>query len=207
MQQARFLLMLLCAEWLLLFRTWVAPSVLFPMVLAVAIRAGIYMNIPHFLGAGILIYALGAAMVWHLRSLFSRRSSRNREIYQTPDTGVPWLVIVAQKPKLALALELGIVAAFIFFLHETPLNVPPTTNIRPEVQAWMYQNALTIANMYAVLSFGGLFLWNLVHFTQKAPSRDEMRQGIKFNSVRQQSHSTPRLQSIKDMVNQYEDER
>ncbi len=93
-------------------------------------------------------------------------------MYQTPDTGVPWLVIVAQKPKAALVLELLIVAAFIFFLHATPLNVPPTTKIRPEVQAWMYQNALTIANIYAALGLGGLLLWDLVHFSQKLPAKD-----------------------------------
>jgi hypothetical protein len=202
----QFLLMLLCGEWLILFRTWVAPVVLFQMVLATAIRGGIYFAIPHFMGAGIMIYVLAAALVWHLRSMIFRGGGRFRLVYDTPDTGVPWLVIVTKNPKLALALELSVVAAFIFFLHETPVNVP-VSNIRPEVQAWMYQNARMMANVYAAMGFGGLFLWNLVHFTQKAPSRDEMRQGLKFNSVRQQSHGTPRLQSIKDMVNEYQEDQ
>ena len=200
METARFLLMVCCAEWLIIFRTWVAPRVLFGMAIALGVRMAGYMYLPHFAGAGILIYALMAAGVWHLRGMLFRRTGMSRRMYQTPDTGVPWLVIIAQQPKLALMLELGIVAAFIFFLHASPVVEPLTTKLRPEVQAWMYQNALTIANLYAMAGFAGLLLWDLVHFTQRMPARDEMRQGIKFNTVRPKSHRTPKLPSVKDMI-------
>jgi len=207
MELARFLLMVTCAEWLLIFRIWVAPGVLFGMFLAVAIRFAGYMYLPHFMGAGILIYVLAIAGIWHLKSLLFRRSSTARMMYETPTTGIPWLVIVARQPKLALALELCIVAGFIFFLHSTPLGIPVWSRATPQVQAWVYQNAQMIANLYAMAGFAGLMLWDLVHFSQRLPARSEMQQGLKYNVIRPNSHSTPRLPSVKDLVNQYQEER
>ena len=55
-------------------------------------------------------------MLYHLRCTWNRRSARNREFYNMPDTGVPWLVLVAQTPKAAQFLESLIMMAFVVYM-------------------------------------------------------------------------------------------
>ena len=196
MRHLRFIIALFCAEWLLIFRAWLSPSILFLLLLTAGGRLLALSATPRWMGAYVVFYIAFIALLMHLRALLSGRGRRNRAIYETPETGVPWLVLVAQNPKAALVLEIGISLAVVwYYFPYTPLRLPP--------EPW--ENPEAIATLSAYLGVCGLTLWNAVH--NRVPKVDIIQHhGLSFKLVRQQSHRRPRLPSVKELADQFQRE-
>jgi hypothetical protein len=196
MRHLRFIIALFCAEWLLIFRAWLSPSILFLLLLTAGFRLFALSVTPRWMGAYVVFYIAFISLLMHLRALLSGRGRRNRAIYETPETGVPWLVLVARNPKAALVLEIGISLAVVWiYFPYTPLRIPP--------EPWANPDA--IATLSAFLGVCGLTLWNAVH--NRVPKVDIIQpHGLSFKLVRQQSHRRPRLPSVKELADQFQRE-
>ena len=149
MTRGKFIIALFCAEWLIIFKAWLAPSVLFMLVMVAGLRLYAMSFIPHWMGAEAVIGVAGMALFIHLR--YIGRSAKFREFYKTPDTGVPWLVLGTQTPKGAMFLEIVIAMCVIwFYFPKTPLRMP------------LWENSGTIAGTSALVSVLALTLWNAI---------------------------------------------
>ena len=72
-----------------------------------------------------------AFLIWHLKAAYRGETSNNLDTFQTPDTGIPRLVVIARNLKLAEFLELGIVVAYLLlYVGKTP-SILPALSIRP----------------------------------------------------------------------------
>jgi hypothetical protein len=69
MTKFQFFIALLCAEWLVIFKAWLAPSVLFMLVMLAGLRLYAMSFIPHWMGAEAVIGVAGMALFIHLRYL------------------------------------------------------------------------------------------------------------------------------------------
>src|SRR5688572_21308415 len=109
MRLIRVIALLGCAEWLLIFRTWVSFRYLLLYAGFAALRLLYVPNLfPHWDNSYILLPISLLAILYHLRSAWRASTSHNQQTYGTSETGVPWLVIIAQNPKRAFALECAI---------------------------------------------------------------------------------------------------
>ena len=137
----RCLSLLLCAEWLLLFRTWISLRYLIVFLAAAVLRARLLNFIPHWDIHEFLYLATFPALLYHLRML--GRSARYREAYGTPDTGIPWLIIVARTEKAAYALEVAIIGAFMLYMDAYGVMVYPHDfgALDPDWQRWLSQRS------------------------------------------------------------------
>ena len=89
MRHFQFLALLMCAEWLLIFRIWVSFRFLLLFVAVCFLRARILALIPHW-DSYYLIFPLATlGMLYNLRSVLRGRSARYRDFYTTPDAGAP----------------------------------------------------------------------------------------------------------------------
>jgi hypothetical protein len=193
-KHVRFFIAIFCAEWLLIFRAWLSPSILFLLVITAGFRMYALSVTPRWMGAYVVFSIAAISLLMHLRGLL--RNRRNRDIYEIPDTGVPWLVLVAQHPKAAFALETVISLCIVWsYFPATPLRIPPGTWENPEL----------IAGVSALLGVAGLTLWNAVH--SRVPKVNVLqREGLTYNPVRQQSHRGPRLLSVQELAEQFQKE-
>jgi hypothetical protein len=190
MTRFQFFIALLCAEWLVIFRTWLAPSVLLTLVVIAGVRLYAMSFVPHWMGAEAVIGVAGMALLIHLRSW--GRHARYRDMYKTPDTGVPWLLMATQTPKGAMALEVVIAMAVIwFYFPKTPFRVPPG--------AW--ENPGIIGGTAAFVSVAGLTLWNAILNRRPRGGRHQ-----EYTPVRAQSHKGPRLPSVQELAEQFQKE-
>lgn len=204
----RIIALLGCAEWLLIFRTWVSFRYLFLYGGFAVLRLLYFLNFfPHWDNNYILLPICLLAILYHLRGAWRASTSHNQQTYGTPETGVPWLVIIAQNPKRALALEFAIITIFIFFLFNYGNIVYPRgfAALPQALQAWLSQlsNASLFAGINAISMLFAFSLWNLATSgkplwrTKTDPSADSYRH------VREQSHSPPRLPSVKELADEY----
>ena len=67
MTRGKFIIALFCAEWLVIFKAWLAPSVLFMLVSLAGLRLYVLSFIPHWMGAEAVIGVAGMALFIHLR--------------------------------------------------------------------------------------------------------------------------------------------
>jgi hypothetical protein len=190
MTRFQFFIALFCAEWLVIFRTWLAPSVLLTLVVIAGCRLYAMSFIPHWMGAEAVIGVAGMAFFIHLRSW--GRHAHYRDMYKTPDTGVPWLLMATQTPKGAMALEVVIAMAVIwFYFPQTPFRLPPGP----------WENPGIIGGMAAFVSVAGLTLWNAI-------LNRRLRQGSQqeYMPVQAQSRKGPRLPSVQELAEQFQKE-
>ena len=139
MQLIGFLMLLGCAEWALIFRTWVSFRYLL-------LYAGIgflrlyylFTYFPHWDAHYFIFPACILAVVQHLRSLWRASTSHNQQTYNTPETGVPWLAIIAQNRKRAQFLEYVIMMAFVWYMANYGRIVygPKFLTLSPAWRAW-----------------------------------------------------------------------
>jgi hypothetical protein len=200
----RIIALLGCAEWLLIFRTWVSFRYLFLYGGFAALRLFYFLNFfPHWNNNYILLPICLLAVLYHLRSAWRSRTSHNQQTYGTPETGVPWLVIIAQNPKRALALEFAIITIFIFFLFNYGNIVYPRGfgALPQALQAWLSSpsNVKAFAGINAFWMLFAYSLWNLavsrvpLWRPRTAPSSDA------YQYVREANHNPPKLPSVKDL--------
>ena len=166
MQLIRFIALLGCAEWLLIFRTWVSFRYLLLYAGFAALRLLYFPNLfPHWDNNYILLPISCLAILYHLRTARKGHTSHNQQTYNTPETGVPLLVIVAQNPKRAFALECAIIAAFVFYMaNYGNIVYPREFGALPQAwQAWLLplSNATLIAGINAFWTLLAYSLWNL----------------------------------------------
>ena len=162
----RFLAVLMCAEWLLIFRIWASFRFLLLFVALSMLRARFLGFIPHWDNSYVIFPVATVAMLYHLRCTVNRSSARYRDFYNAPDTGVPWLVIVAQTPKAAQVLEYVIMMVFLFYMMQYGNLVFPREfgALPPAWEAWLSRpaNAELFSVAYAVSAMFGFSLWNLI---------------------------------------------
>lgn len=149
-----------------------------------------------------------SAILFHsyLRSVWRRRSAHYRDFYNTPDSGVPWLVIVAQTPKAAQALEYVIMMALLFYMKGYGQLIYPREfgALPPAWQVWLADpgQAELFAVAYAISAMFGLSLWNLI--ASGAPLwKPKTSKTEAYPYVREASHSSPRLPTVKELADEH----
>jgi hypothetical protein len=207
MQFIRFLSLLMCAEWLLIFRIWPAFRWLVLFVAFSFFRARFLDFIPHWDSSYIIFPVAAVAMLYHLRCIWNRRSARNREIYNMPDTGVSWLVLIAQTPKAAQFLESLIMMAFlVYMVRYGNLVYPPGFGALPPAwKAWLSRpgHAELFSVVYALGAMVGLSFWNVIASgaplwkPKAAPSIEA------YPTVREARRTPPRLPSVKELADEH----
>ena len=127
----RALAALLAAEWILIFKTWLPPRTLFLLFCMAVLRFFLYTALPNFMGGSMVFFVAVPFLIWHLKAAFRGETKNNLDTFQTPDTGIPRLVVIARNLKLAEFLELGIVVAYLLlYVGKTP-SILPALSIRP----------------------------------------------------------------------------
>ena len=193
MWPVRIIALLGCAEWLLIFRTWVSFRYLLLYAGFAALRLLYLMKfLPHWDSNYILIMACFPALLWHLRSLWRASTSQNQQTYDTPETGVPWLVIVTRNRQFAFGLECAIITGFIVFMASYGrLILPPAWQSLSAAAAVTWINAFWMLFAYSLwnLAISGKPLWP----TRAVPATDP------YQYVREQNHSSPPLPSARDL--------
>jgi hypothetical protein len=144
-------------------------------------------------------------MLYHLRSAWHRRSARYRDFYNTPESGVPWLVMVAQTPKAAQLLEYVIMMAFLFYMKSYGHLVYPREfgALPPAWQAWLADpaNAELFSAAYAISAMFGLSFWNLI--ASGVPLwKPKTSNAEAYPYVREERHASPRLPSVKELADE-----
>jgi len=185
MTKFQFIIAMFCAEWLIIFKAWVAPSVLFMLVALAGLRLYLMSFIPHWMGAEAVIGVAGMALFIHLRHM--GRNASFRDFYKTPAVGVPWLILGTKTQKSAMFLEIVIAMCVVwFYFPKTPFRHP------------YWENAETIGATVALVSVFGLTLWNAV--LNRKP-REVQQQ---YKAVHAHSHKV-RLPSVKQMMEELGD--
>ena len=206
MRRFGFLPLLLCAEWLLIFRIWVSFRYLLLFILFGALRLRLLAFIPHWENHYTVLPLALIATLYNLRCVFNGSSARNREISTTPDTGVPWLVIVAKTKKAAQFLEFVIMGAFLYYMMQYGTLVYPAEfgALPPAWQAWLADgiHAELFIFAYFGLSMCGLAFWSLLEagvplWKPKTPTSADA-----YQHVQEVSHATPRLPSVKELADE-----
>ena len=205
MQLLGIVLLLGCAEWALIFRTWVSFRYLL-------LYAGIgflrlyylFTYFPHWDAHYFIFPACILAVLQHLRSLWRASTSHNQQTYNTPETGVPWLAIIAQNRKRAQFLEYVIMMAFVWYMANYGRIVypPKFLTLSPAWRSWFINpsNASTFTLLLAVATVFTYGLWNVavsgVPFfrPREAPTGESP-----YRHVREESHRSPRLPSVKEL--------
>lgn len=189
----RIIALLGCAEWLLIFRTWISFRYLLLYAGVAALRLLYLMYFfPRWDSNYILILACFPAILYHLRSLWRAGTSQNQQTYGTPETGVPWLVIVTRNPQYAFGLECAIIAGFIFFMASYGrLILPRGWQSLSTATAVTWINAIWMLFAYSLwnLAISGKPLWP----TRAAPTTDP------YQYVREENHTPPPLPSVRDL--------
>jgi hypothetical protein len=143
------------------------------------------------------------AVLYHLRPARRGRTSHNQQTYDTPETGVPWLVIIAQNPRRALALEFAIITAFIFYMANYGNIVYPRgfAALSPAWQAWLssLSHAKAFAAITAMWMLFAYSLWNLAVSGRPLWRPSTAPRSDTYPHVREENHSPPRLPSVKDL--------
>jgi hypothetical protein len=199
----RLLTLLMCAEWLLIFRIWVSFRFLLLFVAACFLRARILRFIPHWDTYYFVFPVAAVGMLYHLRLVWMRRGARYRDFYNTPESGVPWLVLVAQTPKWAQLLEYVIMMAFLYYMMGYGHLVYPREfgALPPAWQAWLSDpaNAELFSAAYAISAMFGLSLWNLI--ASGVPLwKPKTANAEAYPYVREASHTSPRLPTVKELA-------
>ena len=198
----RCLALLLCAEWLLLFRARSSLRYLIVFLGAAVIRARLLNLIPHWDIHEFLYLATFPALLYHLRML--GRAARYREAYGTPETGIPWLVIVARTEKAAYVLEIAIVVAFLMYMDAYGVMVYPSEfgTLDPAWQAWLREpgQAEMFAFAYGATGMFGLVFWKQLHsgLPLWKPRADTSADA--HHDVRDIKRPSPKLPSAKELA-------
>ena len=204
MWPVRLIALLGCAEWLLIFRAWVSFRYLLLYAGFAALRLLYFMNFfPHWDNNYLLVACSFVAVIWHLRALWRANTSQNQQTYNTPETGVPWLVIVTRNPQYAYGLECAIIVGFIFLMFGYGNLMYPRgfLSLPPFLQALLASpsNAKVFAGLNALWMAFAYALWNLAISgkplwpTRAAPRTEP------YQHVREQTHTPPPLPSVKDL--------
>ena len=193
MWPVRIIALLGCAEWLLIFRTWVSFRYLLLYAGFAALRLLYLMKfLPHWDSNYILIMACFPALLWHLRSLWRASTSQNQQTYDTPETGVPWLVIVTRNRQFAFGLECAIITGFIVFMAELRPS-HPTAGLAIAFSGQRRSPGSTLSGCSLPIRCG------------TSPSRASRygpparRRPDPYQYVREQNHSPPPLPSVRDL--------
>ena len=144
-------------------------------------------------------------MLYHLRCAWNRRSARYREVNNTPESGVPWLVIVAQTPKATQLLEYVIMMAFLYYMQSEGHLVYPREfgALPPAWEAWLSHpaNAELFSAAYAVSAMFGLSLWNLI--VSGVPLwKPKTSTAEAYPYVREERRTAPRLPTVKELADE-----
>ena len=139
MQFFRFLAVLMCAEWLLIFHVWISFRYLLVFAIFCYFRGHILAFIPHWDTYYFVFLFATLGVLYHLRAVWRGRSARYRDFYTTPDAGVPWLIMVAQTPKATQLLEYVIMMAFLIYMMSYGHLIYPREfrALPPDWQAWL----------------------------------------------------------------------
>jgi hypothetical protein len=195
----RIIALLGCAEWLLIFRTWVSFRYLLLYTGFAALRLLYFLKfLPHWDNNYLLIMFSFVAVIWHLRALWRASTSQNQQTYGTPETGVPWLVIVTRNPQYAFGLECAVIVGFIFFMAGYGrLIIPWGFQSISTAKAIAWLNALWMAFAYALwnLAISGKPLWP----TRAAPRSEP------YQHVREADHTPPPLPRVRDLSDDLND--
>jgi hypothetical protein len=206
MRHFQFLTVVMCAEWLLIFRVWVSFRYLLLFVAVCFLRARFLAFIPHWDTYYFVFLCATLGMLYHLRSIWRGRSGRSRDFYNTPDSGVPWLVMVAQTPRAAQFLEYVIMMGLLFYMMSYGHLVYPREfgALPPAWQPWLSvpANAELFSAAYAISAMFGLSLWNLI--ASGVPLwKPRTTNAEAYPYVREASHSSPRLPSVKELADEH----
>jgi hypothetical protein len=205
MQLIGLVLLLGCAEWALIFRTWVSFRYLFLYAGVAALRLYYFFHFfPHWDANYVLLPVSLLAVLYHLRTAWRGGTSHNQQTYNTPETGVPWLAVIAQNRKRAQFLEYLIMTAFVWYLASYGRIVYPPgfLTLSPAWRTWFISP--NHAWNFAILSaLGALFsysLWNLaVSGVPFLRPREPASSESPYRHVREESHRSPRLPSVKEL--------
>jgi hypothetical protein len=203
MQLIGILMLLGCAEWALIFRTWVS----FRYLLLYAGIAGLrlyylFTYFPHWDSHYFIFPVCLLAVLQHLRSLWRGSTSHNQQTYKTPETGVPWLAVIAQNRRRAELLEHLIMGAFIWYManYGRIVYAPGFLTLSPAWRAWFMSNAWTFAILCGLGMLFSYSLWNVAvsgvpFFRPRQADTGESP----YRHVREESHRSPRLPSVKEL--------
>ena len=200
---SRILAALTAAEWILIFKTWVPGRTLFLLVCAAALRLYVCTTLlPNFYGASVIFFIAGITLIWHLKSAIKGETRHNIDLYQTPDTGVRKLIVIARNSTFAEFLE-GVILFMVLmaYVSTTPVYTH-TFAYPPDVEKWLHENARTVASILGGLQWFGVVIWNSLNFKKKAKSKKEP--DSPYKAVRPQPHSRPELLNVNSLIKQYE---
>ena len=206
MRALSILLLLGCGEWALIFRAWVSFRYLILYAGAAYLRLFYFLHyLPHWDTNYILFPVSVLALLYHIRLLFRGGTSHNQQTYDTPETGVPWLVIVARSPKRALLLELSIIALAAWYMARYGnLVYPPGFRHLPEgLQAWLAAEHGALVFVFQ-WTYGTILIYMLWHqAVSGVPFWPEGKPRIRMNSasryVRVQDRPLPQLPGAKEL--------
>jgi hypothetical protein len=199
----RGLALLLCAEWLLLFRAWSSLKFLIVFLAVAVLRARILNFIPHWDIHAFLYFATFPALFYHFRML--GRAARYREAYGTPETGIPWLAVLTRTDKMAYALEIVIVVAFLMYMDAYGVMVYPSEfgALDPSWQDWLREpgHAEIFAFAYGATGMFGLVFWKQLHSGLPLWPRTE-HSADDYQDVRDIRRPSPALPSAKELADE-----
>jgi hypothetical protein len=206
MQFFRFLAVLMCAEWLLIFHVWISFRYLLVFAIFGYFRGHILAFIPHWDTYYFVFLFATLGVLYHLRAVWRGRSARYRDFYTTPDAGVPWLIMVAQTPKATQLLEYVIMMAFLIYMMSYGHLIYPREfrALPPAWQGWLADpgNAELFSAAYAISAMFGLSLWNLI--ASGVPLwKSRTANAEAYPYVREASHSSPRLPTVKELADEH----
>ena len=206
MQFFRFLAVLMCAEWLLIFHVWISFRYLLVFAVFAYFRGQLLAFIPHWDTYYFVFLFAVLGVLYHLRAVWRGRSARYRDFYTTPDAGVPWLIMVAQTPKATQLLEYVIMMAFLIYMMSYGHLIYPREfrALPPDWQAWLSApgNAELFSAAYVISTMVGLSLWNAI--ASGMPLRKpKTANADTYPYVREASHSSPRLPTVKELADEH----
>ena len=169
-------------------------------------RGKILAFIPHWDTYYFVFLFATLGVLYHLRAVWRGRSARYRDFYTTPDAGVPWLIMVAQTPKATQLLEYVIMMAFLIYMMSYGHLIYPREfrALPPDWQAWLSApgNAELFSAAYAISAMFGLSLWNPI--ASGMPLRKPKTADAEtYPYVREASHSSPRLPTVKELADEH----
>jgi hypothetical protein len=196
MWPVRILALLGCAEWLLIFRTWVSFRYLVLYAGFAALRLLYFPKfLPHVDSYYMLLPVSIVAMLYHLRLLWRAQTAHNQQTYDTPETGVPWLVILTRNRQYAFGLECAVIVGFVFFM----MNYG-----RPLYRGFQPTTAGIIALTYALWMPFSYALWNLTVSGVPLWRPRERPAEQSPNYVREENHTVPPLPTVKELSDNLE---